>query len=164
MPTVAYEGKSLVIDANTINHWFTYHPPTKDQTVIYETLRAHAREFAHIINNLVPDGADKMDAMRKLREVVMTANAGVATASPQTDGAVAPPTPPVAPARRADAHSQTSVWPTPADTAGLRPVPKSTVPDSGRNDGVWTVATSGTSRRPAVPTVDDLARDYLNKL
>lgn len=100
-----------MIDERLINNWFTYHPPTSDQTTIYETLRAHAREFAHIINNLVPDGADKSDAMRKLREVVMTANAAVATGDqtqlPYPDKVTIP----VAPARRADAPAQTSVWP-----------------------------------------------------
>jgi len=67
-----------------IDNWFTYHPPVGDQAQAYETIRFHARTFAHVINELVPDGADKSDAIRKLRETVMTANAGIAT-SPHGD-------------------------------------------------------------------------------
>ena len=69
-----------MIDADQITNWFTYHAPTRDQQVNYETIRNHAREFAHILNNLVPDGADKLEAMDLLRKTVMTANAAIATA------------------------------------------------------------------------------------
>lgn len=69
-----------MIDEATINNWFTYHAPDADQRVKYEAIRAHAREFAHVINNLVPDSADKTTALRTLREAVMWANAAIATA------------------------------------------------------------------------------------
>lgn len=100
-----------MIDERIINNWFTYHPPVGDQTTIYETIRAHAREFAHILNNLVPDSADKTDALRKLRECVMTANAAVAMAPAEKGWVAASVVPPVAPARRADAPAQTATWP-----------------------------------------------------
>jgi len=61
-----------------IDNWFTYHAPTSDQLAAYEKLRNSAKEFAHLINNLVPECADKTAAIRKLREAVMTANAAIA--------------------------------------------------------------------------------------
>ncbi len=69
-----------MIDETQINNWFTYHKPTEDDTIKYEAIRAHAREFAHVINNLVPDSADKTTALRTLRESVMWANAAIACA------------------------------------------------------------------------------------
>jgi hypothetical protein len=71
-----------VIAESQINDWFTYHSPTQDQIPVYEAIRSHGREFAHVINNLVPDGADKTHALRTLRSVVMWANAAVATTPP----------------------------------------------------------------------------------
>lgn len=67
-----------MILADTIDNWFTYHPPTSDQQVAYEKLRGAARDFANTVNELVPDSADKTAAMRKIREAVMTANAAIA--------------------------------------------------------------------------------------
>jgi hypothetical protein len=61
-----------------IDNWFTYHAPTPDHLVSYEKLRGDARSFAHAINELVPECADKTAAIRKLRECVMTANAAIA--------------------------------------------------------------------------------------
>lgn len=63
-----------------VDHVFSYHPPTDGQPEIYETIRSHAKAFFKVINQLVPDGADKADALRSLRNAVMTANAGVALA------------------------------------------------------------------------------------
>jgi hypothetical protein len=61
-----------------IENWFTYHPPTRDDQVVYEKLRSFARAFATAINDLCPESADKTAAIRKVREAVMTANAAVA--------------------------------------------------------------------------------------
>lgn len=100
-----------MIDEAQINNWFTYHSPTTDQAQIYEAIRSHAREFAHIINHLVPDGADKSAALRQLRETVMTANAAVATAPKDP----APANPSLfAEARkvvRTEGPYQTATWP-----------------------------------------------------
>jgi hypothetical protein len=140
-----------MIDERTITNWFTYHPPVGDQSVVYETIRAHAREFAHILNNLVPDGPDKTVAMRKLRECVFIANAAVACAPGEVMQMVPPPIPPVAPTRRADAPAQTSAWPTPADTGGQGPVPKSGPPSVPN-----AVSSTATGR-----SMDDLVADYM---
>lgn len=61
-----------------LDNWFEYHAPTLGQLSAYNDLRKGAREFASLINDLVPESADKTSAMRKLRECVMTANAAIA--------------------------------------------------------------------------------------
>jgi hypothetical protein len=57
---------------------FTYHAPTPEQIPKYHELREAALRFAEKIEELVPDGADKAAAIRKVREAVMTANAAIA--------------------------------------------------------------------------------------
>ena len=61
-----------------IHEWFTYHSPKGDQSDRYEILRDQAREFAFIIQKIVPPCADRSAAIRKLRECVMTSNAAIA--------------------------------------------------------------------------------------
>lgn len=61
-----------------IHHWFTYHAPHGDQVDRYQILRDEARELAFLICKIVPPGADRTAAIRKLRECVMTANAAIA--------------------------------------------------------------------------------------
>jgi len=57
---------------------FSYHAPQDDQPQKYEALRAKALELALLIDESVPDCADKSAAIRQLRECIMTANAGIA--------------------------------------------------------------------------------------
>lgn len=61
-----------------INNWFTYHTPTPEQLPLYQRLRDEAKSLALTINTCVPDGADKMAAIRLLRQAIMTANQGIA--------------------------------------------------------------------------------------
>ena len=61
-----------------VQHWFTYHAPTGETIPKYNKVRNAALEFAHVINEMCPDGADKSAAIRKVREAVMTANASIA--------------------------------------------------------------------------------------
>lgn len=61
-----------------LDKWFSYHPPKGDQVKRYEKLRAQARLFAETIMANVPDCADRSAALRKVREAVMSANAGIA--------------------------------------------------------------------------------------
>lgn len=61
-----------------LDHIFKYHPPTEEQTVSYEILRAAAKEFAREILRCTPAGADQSAAIRKVREALMTANASIA--------------------------------------------------------------------------------------
>lgn len=64
--------------ADQIEREFTYHPPKNDQAERYEKLRNAAKQFALIIAECVPECADRSAALRKIREAVMTANAGIA--------------------------------------------------------------------------------------
>jgi len=58
---------------------FTYHPPTPDQIEDYQAIREEAKKLAVVILATVPAGPDRTAAIRKVREAVMTANAGIAT-------------------------------------------------------------------------------------
>lgn len=73
-----------MIDQSKINHWFTYHPPQAGQPEIYQTIRNHGREFANVINALVPDGPEKDEALSFVRYAVMAANSGIALGTPDT--------------------------------------------------------------------------------
>lgn len=57
---------------------FTYHSPKEDQPKRYEALRSKAKEFAGLINELVPESREKALAFTKLEQAVMWANAGIA--------------------------------------------------------------------------------------
>lgn len=61
-----------------IENDFTYHPPKDGQPALYQSIRDTAREFAHLIDTLVPDGREKSIALTKLEEVVFWSNAGIA--------------------------------------------------------------------------------------
>lgn len=74
----------MKITQEEIDNWFTYHPPSGKQAVNYEALRSSARQFANVINRLVPDCADKTHSLRVLRDSVMWANAAIAC-NPETD-------------------------------------------------------------------------------
>lgn len=71
------EGENIM-DASLIENWFTYHAPNPEQLTAYGRLRQAAAAFANVINESVPDSADKSAAIRKVREAVMTANASIA--------------------------------------------------------------------------------------
>ncbi len=71
------------MDSHLIDHWFTYHSPTPEQIPKYIELRDKAREYAHLINRLVPDGADKTAALRQLRLTNMAANQAIACYLPE---------------------------------------------------------------------------------
>lgn len=66
-----------------LDNWFAYHSPaeTPDPAATaktYEEIRAAGKAFAEAIVRLTPPSADQSDAIRKVREAVMTANAAVA--------------------------------------------------------------------------------------
>lgn len=64
--------------AEQLQNWFTYHAPTADDLQKYEALRNAGLQLGATINVLCPESADKTAAIRKVREVVMTANASIA--------------------------------------------------------------------------------------
>lgn len=57
---------------------FSYHRPREGQPEKYTQLRDKAKEFAYMIDELVPNSREKSLAMTKLEEVIMWANAGIA--------------------------------------------------------------------------------------
>jgi hypothetical protein len=61
-----------------LDNWFSYHAPSPDQLPKYAAIRSAALAFANVINENVPDSADKSAAMRLIREAAMTANAAIA--------------------------------------------------------------------------------------
>lgn len=70
-----------MITDQDIENWFSYHAPKGDQSNQYERIRASAKALANVIINSTPSSADQTAAIRKLRECVMTANAGIACES-----------------------------------------------------------------------------------
>lgn len=62
----------------SIEDIFSYHAPTDNQIGHYKAIHEKAKELALIIAEHTPSSADQTTAMRKLREVVMTANASIA--------------------------------------------------------------------------------------
>lgn len=80
-PRVPYQTAGKIgfclSDEEKLEEFFKYHPPTPFTGPKFETLREAARHFAKVILMNVPPGADRSAAIRKVREAVMTANAGV---------------------------------------------------------------------------------------
>lgn len=68
----------MFVSQQEIENWFSYHKPTEVQTVKYEQIREAAKKMAEVINQHCPDGGDKLEAFRKVREAVMTANSAIA--------------------------------------------------------------------------------------
>jgi hypothetical protein len=58
---------------------FSYQPPTGEQEVSYQLIRSAGLVLAQVICANSPAGPDQSDAVRKVREAVMTANAAIAT-------------------------------------------------------------------------------------
>lgn len=65
-----------------INEQFTYHRPTGDQPQRYEQLRAKAKELAFLIRDLCPATPERTEAINRLRESIMWANASIALSKP----------------------------------------------------------------------------------
>lgn len=65
-------------DATHIDDVFQYHSATAGQKAQYELIRATAKKLAEVILASCPPCADRTDALRKVRESVMTANAAIA--------------------------------------------------------------------------------------
>ena len=61
-----------------LEHIFTYHAPGEEQLDKYQKIRDAAKEFASVILENTPSGADASACIRKIRETVMTANAAIA--------------------------------------------------------------------------------------
>jgi hypothetical protein len=64
--------------AEGLNKIFTYHAPKKDQALRYEKIRRAALLFACEIVDLSPESSEQTQALHKIQEAVMWANAGIA--------------------------------------------------------------------------------------
>lgn len=61
---------------------FKYHSPIGNQPERYNIIRGKARDFAEAIIDNTEPSADQSAAIRKVREAMMTANAGIALGVP----------------------------------------------------------------------------------
>jgi hypothetical protein len=61
-----------------LENWFTYHAPEPDQISKYGIIRDAGLNLARTILDNTPSSADQANAIRKVREAVMTANAAIA--------------------------------------------------------------------------------------
>lgn len=57
---------------------FKYHPPTEITLPKYAAINQAAKNFAEVVLANCPSGSDRADAIRKIREARMVANAAVA--------------------------------------------------------------------------------------
>lgn len=60
-----------------IRKLFTYHSPNDQSVQHMQVIRKKSQELALLVNQLVPESADKTASIRKLREFVMTINAAI---------------------------------------------------------------------------------------
>lgn len=61
-----------------IENKFTYHKPTEKEKRVYVEIRAKGKDFAQcLLDNVVP-GQERENALMKIEEAVMWANAAVA--------------------------------------------------------------------------------------
>jgi hypothetical protein len=74
----AINSNSKYDEAYIVEQLFTYHPATPFSGPKFETIREAAKYFAKVILANTSAGADRTAAIRKLREAVFTANAGIA--------------------------------------------------------------------------------------
>jgi len=65
-------------EAERLEIAFTYQRPDDDRFRSYAVVRAAGKALALAILNAAPKCADRTDAIRKVREAVMTANAAIA--------------------------------------------------------------------------------------
>lgn len=57
---------------------YTYHAPTQEQVLIYQSLRDHAKSFAAHIESVCPSSREKAIAHTLLQQCVQMANAAIA--------------------------------------------------------------------------------------
>lgn len=62
-----------------IENWFRYQAPTLSQTTKLDEIAQDAKKLALTIVANTPESADQTSAIRKLREVVYTANMAIAS-------------------------------------------------------------------------------------
>jgi dihydroorotase-like cyclic amidohydrolase len=66
------------MDADDLANRFTYHPPTGDQRHRYELIRDYAHGLVSLISNHCPDSDERDNAIDRVDEAIMWANASIA--------------------------------------------------------------------------------------
>lgn len=65
-------------EAEILAELFSYHPPRVDTLPKFAAINQAAKNFAEIILQNCPPSSDRSDAIRKIRDARMTANAAIA--------------------------------------------------------------------------------------
>lgn len=65
-------------NSDPFDELFTYHPPSEQDVLKYAAINQAARNFAEVVRANCPYSADYKDAVRKIREARMIANAAIA--------------------------------------------------------------------------------------
>ena len=76
--TCAGQATRPMSNAEILAELFSYHPPTPETLPKFQAINQAAKNFAEVILQNCPPGADRSDAIRKVREARMTANAAIA--------------------------------------------------------------------------------------
>ena len=67
---------------NELEEALKYHKPNEEQVKAIEAIRSKSKELAQLIVDVVPEGAEKIQAITYLRQAGMFANAGIAINAP----------------------------------------------------------------------------------
>ena len=73
-----------------LDNLFTYHAPITDQQARFQRLRLAAKNLASEILDCCPPSADRSDALRSVRNALMTANASIAIGEAEVSAQAAP--------------------------------------------------------------------------
>jgi hypothetical protein len=67
------------VNKTVLNNRFSFHPAnTVERADQHESVRYECRSLAHFLNDLLPDSPEKSNAIDRLDEVQMWANAAIA--------------------------------------------------------------------------------------
>lgn len=68
----------MAVGARELELRFAHHPPREGQPAKFNVVRDNCLRLAVLIDDLVPDGREKSDALTNLEYVMYQANAGIA--------------------------------------------------------------------------------------
>src|ERR1051326_213845 len=71
-------ARAFMTEAETLAELFKCHAPNETTIPKYAAINQAAKNFAEVILQNSPPSADRSDAIRKIREARMTANAAIA--------------------------------------------------------------------------------------
>lgn len=76
--TCCSEAARPMTRSEILNELFSYHAPTPETITKYAAINQAAKNFAEVVSQNCPNGADLSAAIRLIREARMTANAAIA--------------------------------------------------------------------------------------